>query len=87
MIQTTTTENNQLKGCAPKHLSKDEMREWAFEKIREIGAALNDNGIVVPIEAYIQTLEAELQVTEKRLMFSERANEALFTKVIMGEGK
>jgi len=63
------------------------MREWAFEKLREIGGVLNDNGATVPIEAYIRTLELELEVAEKRLAFSERANEALFTKVVIGEGK
>jgi len=89
MIQTTktSTEMENLKVPEVRSLSKGAMREWAFEKIREIGLRLNDAAITVPIEAYIQTIEQDLGRAEERLAVSERASETLFTKLIIAEAK
>ena len=87
MIETTTKISFEKEGATPKALSCAEMRTWALEKLSEITLRLGDPQVVIPIEAYIQTLEAHADVLEKRVQIAERTNEALFTKIVMSENK
>ncbi len=86
-IETTTKTSSDSGFVAPKALSQQELRAWAFESLCEIATRLKDLDVLIPVQAYLQALESNLDTTEKRLQIAERTSEALFTKVVMSETK